>query len=182
LPLHRCGGYSWPVGAACQDRAPGASKGADEQFDALAVDQPAARAGLPEAACLLHQRLEVGGAPHRDVGTAEVAELCRADASRNDHAARLGGVRSSSFRIGGKAQWLPAAIPYRDHMTVLDLMIEVKGLAKFADGNSAIIVRGVGDKRETIHVRLSDLLQRGDIDQNIELVPGDTLIIPQSWF
>jgi polysaccharide export outer membrane protein len=76
----------------------------------------------------------------------------------------------------------PSAIPYRDHMTVLDLMIAVKGLTKYAAGNSSIIVREVGDKRETIRVRLSDLIKSGDIDQNIELVPGDTLIIPQSWF
>lgn len=76
----------------------------------------------------------------------------------------------------------PAAIPYRDHMTVLDLMIAVKGLTKYAAGNSSIIVREVGDKRETIHVRLSDLIKSGDIDQNIDLLPGDTLIIPQSWF
>jgi polysaccharide export outer membrane protein len=76
----------------------------------------------------------------------------------------------------------PAAIPYRDHMTVLDLMIAVKGLTKYAAGNSAIIVRQVGDKRETIRVHLSDLIKSGDIDQNIELLPGDTLIIPQSWF
>jgi polysaccharide biosynthesis/export protein len=76
----------------------------------------------------------------------------------------------------------PSAIPYRDHMTVLDLMIAVKGLTKYAAGNSSIIVREVGDKRETIHVRLSDLIKSGDIDQNIELAPGDTLIIPQSWF
>jgi polysaccharide export outer membrane protein len=43
-------------------------------------------------------------------------------------------------------------------------------------------VRQVGDKRETIHVHLNDLIKHGDIDQNVELVPGDTLIIPQSWF
>jgi polysaccharide export outer membrane protein len=76
----------------------------------------------------------------------------------------------------------PSAIPYRDHMTVLDLMIAVKGLTKYAAGNSSIIVREVGDKRETIHVHLSDLIRSGDIDQNVELLPGDTLIIPQSWF
>ncbi len=76
----------------------------------------------------------------------------------------------------------PQAISYRDHMTVLDVMIATKGLTKFASGNSAVIVRRVGDKRETIHVRLSDLLKDGDIDQNVEMQPGDTLIIPQSWF
>jgi len=91
------------------------------------------------------------------------------------------GPFSRQVRVIGEATE-PAAIPYRDHMTVLDLMIAVKGLTKYAAGNSAIIVRGVGEKRETIHVRLSDLIKNGDIDQNIELLPGDTLIIPQSWF
>ena len=91
------------------------------------------------------------------------------------------GPFSRQVRVIGEATE-PSAIPYRDHMTVLDLMIAVRGLTKYAAGNSAIIVRGVGDKRETIHVRLSDLIKNGDIDQNIELLPGDTLIIPQSWF
>ena len=76
----------------------------------------------------------------------------------------------------------PQAIPYRDHMTVLDVMIAVKGLTKYASGNSAVIVREVGDKRQNIKVRLSDLLKDGDIDDNVEMQPGDTLIIPQSWF
>jgi polysaccharide export outer membrane protein len=91
------------------------------------------------------------------------------------------GPFSRQVRVIGEATE-PAAIPYRDHMTVLDLMIAVKGLTKYAAGNSAIIVRGAGEKRETIKVRLSDLIKNGDIDQNIELLPGDTLIIPQSWF
>jgi polysaccharide export outer membrane protein len=67
-------------------------------------------------------------------------------------------------------------------MTVLDLMIAGKGLTKYAAGNSAIIVHGVSDKRETIHDRLSDLVKNGDIDQKIRLAPGDTRITPQSWF
>jgi len=91
------------------------------------------------------------------------------------------GPFSRQVRVVGEATE-PAAIPYRDHMTVLDLMIAVKGLTKYAAGNSAIIVRGTGEKRETIKVRLSDLIKNGDIDQNVELLPGDTLIIPQSWF
>jgi polysaccharide export outer membrane protein len=77
----------------------------------------------------------------------------------------------------------PIAIPYRDHMTLLDVMIATKGLTKYAAGNRAVIVRtdGVG-KRQTIKVRLSDLIKDGDISQNIEMTPGDTLIVPQSWF
>ncbi|HEY0183730.1 MAG TPA: XrtA/PEP-CTERM system exopolysaccharide export protein [Rhodopila sp.] len=77
----------------------------------------------------------------------------------------------------------PIAIPYRDHMTLLDVMIATKGLTKYAAGNRAVIVRvdGAG-KQQTIKVRLSDLIKDGDISQNIEMSPGDTLIVPQSWF
>jgi polysaccharide export outer membrane protein len=77
----------------------------------------------------------------------------------------------------------PIAIPYRDHMTLLDVMIATKGLTKYAAGNRAVIVRVDGDGRQqTIKVRLSDLIKDGDISQNIEMSPGDTLIVPQSWF
>jgi polysaccharide export outer membrane protein len=77
----------------------------------------------------------------------------------------------------------PIAIPYREHMTLLDVMIATKGLTKYAAGNRAVIVRiGPHGKHESIHVRLSDLIKDGDISQNVEMNPGDTLIIPQSWF
>lgn len=77
----------------------------------------------------------------------------------------------------------PVAIPYRDHMTLLDVMIATKGVTKYAAGNRAVIVRMSADgKQETIRVRLNDLVKYGDINQNIEMAPGDTLIIPQSWF
>lgn len=77
----------------------------------------------------------------------------------------------------------PIAIPYRDHMTLLDVMIATKGLTKYAAGNRAVIVRvdGAG-KQQTVRVRLNDLIKDGDIGQNIEMSPGDTLIVPQSWF
>jgi polysaccharide export outer membrane protein len=75
----------------------------------------------------------------------------------------------------------PVAIPYRDGMTVLDVMIATKGLTKYAAGNNAVIVRKVGGQQESVAVRLNDLLKNGDICQNVEMRPGDTLIIPQSW-
>lgn len=77
----------------------------------------------------------------------------------------------------------PEAIPYRDGMTLLDVMIATKGLTKYAAGNRAVIIRrDAGGKQETIHAHLSDLLKNGDISQNLAMQPGDTLIIPQSWF
>jgi polysaccharide export outer membrane protein len=76
----------------------------------------------------------------------------------------------------------PQAIPYRDNLTVLDVMIATKGLTKFAAGNSAVILRRVGNTQQRIPVHLSDLIKDGDISQNVAMRPGDTLIIPQSWF
>lgn len=77
----------------------------------------------------------------------------------------------------------PIAIPYRDHLTLLDVMIATKGMTKYAAGNRSVIVRiGPDGKQRTIKVRITDLIRYGDIDQNVEMQPGDTLIIPQSWF
>lgn len=76
----------------------------------------------------------------------------------------------------------PIAIPYRDRLTALDVMIQTRGLTKFAAGNRAVIIRRNGRQQETIPVRLSDLVRDGDISQNVEMQPGDTLIIPQTWF
>ena len=76
----------------------------------------------------------------------------------------------------------PVAIPYRDGISVLDVMIQTKGLTRYAAGNSATIVRTSGGQQQVIKVRLSDLLRDGDIKQTVAMLPGDTLIIPQSWF
>ena len=93
------------------------------------------------------------------------------------------------IRVIGEAAE-PQAIAYREHMTVLDVMIVTKGLTRFAAGNSAVIVRrlpgsGSADAaagQTRLPVRLSDLIRDGDISQNVEMQPGDTLIIPQTWF
>jgi polysaccharide export outer membrane protein len=66
-------------------------------------------------------------------------------------------------------------------MTLLDVMIAVGGLTDFADGNAATIYR-VADGGKIYSVRLRDLVKRGDISANVEMKPGDILIIPQSWF
>ena len=91
------------------------------------------------------------------------------------------GPLNRQVRVIGEAVE-PQAIPYRDHMTVLDVMILTKGLTRNAAGNRAIIVRRINGTQETIHVHLASLLKDGDISQNVAMQPGDTLIIPESWF
>ncbi len=86
------------------------------------------------------------------------------------------------IRVIGEATE-PRALPYREHITVLDVMIATRGLTKYASGNRSVIVRRLpGMPQQVISVRLADLLKDGDIDQNIEMQPGDTLIIPETWF
>jgi polysaccharide export outer membrane protein len=90
------------------------------------------------------------------------------------------GPFEEQIRIVGEAA-KPQAIPYRQNMTLLDVMIVVGGLTDFADGNGAVLVRGKEGGRQYT-VRLKDLLKRGDITANVDVKPGDVLIIPQSWF
>jgi polysaccharide export outer membrane protein len=76
----------------------------------------------------------------------------------------------------------PQALPYREGMTVLDAVLEVGGLSQFASGNRARIVRMVNGQQTTIHVKLADLVNSGDVRENVALKPGDVLVVPQSLF
>jgi polysaccharide biosynthesis/export protein len=90
------------------------------------------------------------------------------------------GTFGEQIRIVGEAA-RPQAVPYRQDMTVLDVMIQAGGMTDFADGNAAVLVRGAeGGKQYSI--RLKDLLKRGDISANVSVRPGDIIIVPQSWF
>jgi polysaccharide biosynthesis/export protein len=90
------------------------------------------------------------------------------------------GPYSEQIRVVGEAA-RPQALAYRNKMTLLDVMIAVGGLTDFASGNRATILRtGEGNKQYT--VRISDLIKRGDVSANVEMRPGDILIIPQSRF
>ena len=90
------------------------------------------------------------------------------------------GPYSEQIRVVGEAA-KPQTLAYKSKMTVLDVMISVGGLTDFADGNNATILRtSEGDKHYS--VRLKDLIKRGDYSRNVEMKPGDILIIPQGWF
>jgi len=92
------------------------------------------------------------------------------------------GPFDQQVRVVGEAIQ-PRAIPYRANMTMLDVMIEVGGLTEFASGNRAVLARGgTGGNQTTFNVRLDDLLRDGDIRANVPVLPGDVVIIPQSWF
>ena len=91
------------------------------------------------------------------------------------------GPFAQQVRVVGEAA-KPQAIPFRANMSVLDVMIDVGGLTRYASGNRAVIVRRVDGKEVEERVRLDDLLKDGDVSANVKMLPGDILIVPQSYF
>ena len=88
----------------------------------------------------------------------------------------------SQVRVVGQAV-SPRAIPFRSGMSVLDVIIAVGGLSEFASGNRARLVRTSKDGSvKRIKVRLEDLISKGDMSQNLQMEPGDVLVIPESAF
>ena len=88
------------------------------------------------------------------------------------------GPFNRQIRVIGEAA-KPQALPYRANMTVLDAMIEVGGLTKYAAGNDAVLVRYTDGAQTIYSVRLNTLIKDGDVSANVALDPGDILIIPQ---
>jgi len=90
------------------------------------------------------------------------------------------GPYSEQIRVVGEAA-KPQVLPYKQKMTLLDVMIAVGGMTDFADGNAATILR-TAEGNMQYSVRIRDLLKRGDVSANVEMRPGDVVIIPQGWF
>lgn len=91
------------------------------------------------------------------------------------------GPYSEQIRVIGQAA-KPQALPYRENMTVLDVLIAVGGITDFADGNRASVIRNIGGNPQQFSVRLDDLIKDGDISANVLMRPGDVLVIPESFF
>ena len=91
------------------------------------------------------------------------------------------GPFEDQVRVVGEAA-RPQALPYRDGMTLLDVMIQVGGLTDFAAGNRARITRVVDGRQQQFRARLDDLIRDGDISANVKILPGDVLMIPEAWF
>jgi len=91
------------------------------------------------------------------------------------------GTFNEQIRVLGEAA-KPRSMLYRDSMTVLDVLVETGGLTQYADGNNSILVRRVDGEMVEYRLRLDDLAQNGDVTANIDMRPGDVLIVPEAWF
>lgn len=91
------------------------------------------------------------------------------------------GTAGQQIRVIGNAT-NPMSLPYRAGMTLLDVMIEVQGLSEFADGDNAKLIRKSNGESKQYTIQLDSLIRGGDITKNRSVYPGDTIIIPESWF
>ncbi|NQY86774.1 MAG: polysaccharide biosynthesis/export family protein [Colwellia sp.] len=91
------------------------------------------------------------------------------------------GPFSEQIRVIGEAAQ-PRAINYTQHMTLLDVMIQVGGLTEFADGNDAVLVRIEDGQQKQYEIMIDELLKDGEISANVDMLPGDIIIIPEAWF
>ncbi len=76
----------------------------------------------------------------------------------------------------------PSGVPYHAGLRVLDALLAVGGLTEFAAPNRAVLIRTENGKESKTKIRVGDLLDSGDLDQNLMLKPGDVIVIPQTWF
>lgn len=91
------------------------------------------------------------------------------------------GRYTEQIRVIGQAA-KPQALPYKQDMSLMDVMIAVGGITEFASGNKASIIRVVDGKQKSFGVRLNDLIKQGDVSANTPMRPGDVLVIPESFF
>jgi polysaccharide biosynthesis/export protein len=93
------------------------------------------------------------------------------------------GPYNQQIRVLGEAG-TPKALGYVEGMSLVDVMISAGGLSDYADGNKAYISRIITEDRGRVQlgVRLEDLLLNGDSTANVEMRPGDVLVIPESFF
>ncbi len=92
----------------------------------------------------------------------------------------VGNYREQIRVIGQAAK--PQALAYRREMSLMDVLIAVGGVTEFASGNNASVIRTIDGKSQKLPVRLNDLIKGGDISANIYMLPGDVLVIPESFF
>lgn len=73
----------------------------------------------------------------------------------------------------------PVTIPYSQGMTVLDVVLEAGGPNEFANPGRAMLYRASG---EALPIALDRILNRGDMQTNYRVGPGDTVTVPERAF
>jgi polysaccharide export outer membrane protein len=87
----------------------------------------------------------------------------------------------SRVRITGAVR-TPRSMPYRQGMTVLDAVLEAGGVNDFASPNRCKLYRKGKDKVDVFEISLGDILNKGQLQTNVQLRPGDVITVPERLF
>ncbi len=86
------------------------------------------------------------------------------------------------IRIVGAVQ-RPTTIPYREGVTILDVILAAGGFNEYAKENSVKILRKKDDGSTVeINVKAKDLMKKGDLSQNVKMMPGDIVVVKEAIF
>lgn len=128
--------------------------------------------------------VEVGG--HTPSGVAEnIKKQLSAYLREPNVAVIVTELRSGEYltrvRITGAVR-TPRSIPHRQGMTVLDAVLEAGGVNEFASPNRARVYRRAKDKTDVFEIQLGDILNKGRLETNLLLKPGDVITVPERLF
>lgn len=88
----------------------------------------------------------------------------------------------SRVRVTGAVR-TPVSLPYRQGMTVLDVVLAAGGVTEFASPDRTELYRHAGEgASQSYSVRLAKILERGEMTTNYPLQPGDVITVPQRAF
>ena len=87
----------------------------------------------------------------------------------------------SRVRVTGAVR-TPVSVPYRQGMTVLDAVLAAGGTNEFAAADRTELYRKEGDTTRAFAVRLDRILQKGDLESNYPVQPGDVITVPERAF
>jgi polysaccharide export outer membrane protein len=87
----------------------------------------------------------------------------------------------SRIRVTGAVR-TPRSIPHRPGMTVLDAVLEAGGVNDFAAPSRTKVYRKTKDKTDIYDIDLNDILLKGNLTTNVDLLPGDIVTVPERIF
>lgn len=88
----------------------------------------------------------------------------------------------SRVRVTGAVR-TPVSLPYRQGMTILDVVLAAGGITEFAAADHTELYRHDGEgSTQSYAVELDKILQRGDLATNYPVRPGDVVTVPQRSF
>lgn len=88
------------------------------------------------------------------------------------------GVDGSRVYVLGKVAQPGPVTLISPSTTVLQVLSQVRGLDRFADGNAIRVLRQTSSGPTVLPVRYDDLIRGNSLETNVVLQPGDTILVP----